>query len=160
MDSLLSALPTPTKRDQVFISYSRHDRDWLHKVQDSLKPLFRTRPIRLWDDLQIQPGAEWLLEIKAAMAATKVAVLLVSRNYLASDFINNVELNTFFKARNEGVKVLWVAITASGWRKTPLNDLQCVTRDPDNGFLTAMTASDQEKELVRLSEEIEKALNS
>jgi hypothetical protein len=158
INSLLGAMSV--RRDQVFISYSHQDTAWLHKFQDALKPYIRNRAIRLWDDTQIPPGAVWNQEIKEAMAATKVAVLLVTRDYLASDFVSDEELPEFIRASEHGLKVLWVAVGPSGYKQTPLERLQCVTQDPDNAPLSAMTPADQDKELVRVCEEIAKALNS
>lgn len=55
-------MPQPT-RDQVFISYSHKDRDWLDKLQIVLKPLIRKGTISIWDDTQIQVGDQWRNQI-------------------------------------------------------------------------------------------------
>ena len=43
-------------RDQVFISYSRKDKDWLEKLQIMLAPLQRKGTLKVWADTDIQPG--------------------------------------------------------------------------------------------------------
>jgi predicted acylesterase/phospholipase RssA len=155
MNSLINALPA--KRDQVFISYSRKDSEWLHKLQDALQPYTWNRSLNLWADTDIPAGADWDREIRRALAAAKVAVLLVTINYLASDFIKNVELPEFVRAaREEGLRLLWVLVGPCGYKETALASFQAVN-DP-RGPLKHMTEAEQEAELVRICEEISKAL--
>jgi hypothetical protein len=60
--------PRP-ERDQLFISYSHVDRDWVVRLQTMIRPLVRSHGLRLWDDSQIQPGDKWREEFETALAA-------------------------------------------------------------------------------------------
>ena len=77
----------------VFVSYSHDDNpQWLKRVQVHLKPLARDGKLDLWDDTGIKPGQLWHEQIKVALAHADVAVLLISADFYASDFIAKIEL--------------------------------------------------------------------
>ena len=71
-------------RDQVFISYSQQDSHWLERLQTVLKPLQRQGMLDVWADTRIQPGQVRKEKIQQALARAKVAVLLVSPDFLES----------------------------------------------------------------------------
>nr|VFK50214.1 MAG: TIR domain-containing protein [Candidatus Kentron sp. TUN]VFK50786.1 MAG: TIR domain-containing protein [Candidatus Kentron sp. TUN]VFK51294.1 MAG: TIR domain-containing protein [Candidatus Kentron sp. TUN] len=55
-----------------------------------------------WFNEPIAPGSLWLDEIKKALAEARVAVLLVSPDFLASDFIHDNKLGPFLKEAKAG----------------------------------------------------------
>lgn len=70
--------------------------------------------VAAWSDQQIRPGSQWYDEIQRALAATKVAVFLVTADFLASDFIWKDELAPLLDEADKGnVTVLWVPVKAS-----------------------------------------------
>ena len=148
--------PRP-ERDQLFISYSHVDRGWVERLQKMIRPLVRSHGLRLWDDSQIQPGDKWREEIETALAAAKVALLLVSMDFLASEFVTNSELPQLLTAAaEEGLRILWVPLRPSLVTVTPIYAYQGLG-DPGRP-LARMDPVEQEEALVEIALAIQKAL--
>jgi hypothetical protein len=159
LDSKPADTEPPQVRDQVFISYSRKDKKWLDRLQTTLKPLTREGKIKVWADTQIEAGNKWREEISKALATAKVAVLLVTQNFLASDFIASNELPPFLKAaKKDGLVILWIAVSSSMFKETEIEQYNAVN-DPSRP-LDGLTTAKQNKELTRIGDEIKKAMFS
>jgi internalin A len=77
--------------------------------------------------VQITPGSTWFEEIMLALVDVGVAVLLVTPNFLASDFIHEHELGPLLKeADRGGVQILWLPIREIGYKQTALKHYQAV----------------------------------
>jgi Effector-associated domain 1/TIR domain len=152
---------TPTaKRTKVFISYSHKDREYLDRLQVHLKPLERAGIVERWDDTMIQPGQRWKEEIEKALAEAKVAVLLISPDFLNSDFIADSELPPIFAAEAEGKDgpiVLPVIVRPSLFHlEKSLSQIQAVN-EPSRPLIK-LTDGEQDEVFVKLAETIYKIL--
>ena len=151
-DSSESAL----KRDQVFISYSHKDTKWLDKLQTMLKPMMRNNTISVWADTAIKPGSKWRDEIEKALASANVAVLMVSQNFLASDFITKHELPPLLNAaEQEGLKVIWVPVGYCLYEETEIEPYQAV-HNPSQP-LESLKGAKLNQALVKICQEIKAA---
>ena len=83
-------MTVPTSRTKVFISYCHNDKEWLQRLQVHLKPLIR-EGLEMLDDTQIKPGPKWVGEIRNALDSASVAILLMTADFLTSDYIANTE---------------------------------------------------------------------
>jgi hypothetical protein len=150
--------PTAWHRTGVFISYSHADAEWLKRLQVHLTPLERAGGFQFWDDTRIRPGEQWRREISAAMSVAKVAILLVSADFLASRFIMENELPTLLAAASdEGAIVL--AIVAAPCRyleTTSISRFQAVNSPARP--LSMMTSHEREDVFYRTSIAVEAAL--
>jgi hypothetical protein len=101
----------------VFISYSHKDEAFKDELERYLAPLRRQGLVRPWSDRQIEPGGDWHEEIRAAVAGAHVAILLVSANFLASEFIMTRELPWLLERRRKsGMVVVPVIFEPCPWR--------------------------------------------
>jgi len=150
-------MTSPSQRRQLFISYSHADRVWVVRLQKMIQPLVRDKDLKLWDDSQIPAGARWKEEIQQALATAKVALLLVSADFLASDFVNSAELPHILKAaEEEGMRILWVKLRSCLVQHTPIHEFQAAI-DPARP-LAAMVDWEQEEALAKVAETIDVVL--
>ncbi|MFN6439842.1 MAG: COR domain-containing protein [Nostoc sp. DedSLP01] len=150
-------MPEAITRNQVFISYSHQDQQWLTKLQKHLKPMIRNQTFVAWDDTKIQPGAKWREEIEKALAAAKVAVLLVSPDFLASDFIADNELPPLLDAAEaEGLTIIWIPLTYSGYEETEIEKYQ--SAHPPNKPLDSLNSAQENEAWVKICKQIKAAV--
>jgi len=145
-------------KDMIFISYSHKDIEWLERVQEHLKPLEREENIKCWADTLIKAGEEWREEISQSLNSSKVAILLISPSFLASDFIMKNELPPLLEvAKTQGTTILSLIIKPSRFKKIKsLSRLQTIN-DPKNEYLAKLSEGEQDEILVRLSDAVEDA---
>lgn len=147
------------RRNGVFISYSHADVDWLRRLQVHLIPLERERGFQFWDDSRIRPGDEWRRQIREAIATAKVAVLLVSADFLASPFIMGNELPALLAAASdEGAIVLAVIVSPCRYVETEtISRFQAA--NPPSRPLTLMNVHEREEVFYHVSVAVEAALS-
>jgi hypothetical protein len=147
-------------RLSVFVSYSHADDPaWLQRVQVHLTPLIRDGRVELWDDTRIRSGERWREEIRAALARAKVAVLLISADFYASEFIADKELPPLLEAERErGLVILGIHINASRFdRDRVLSEYQTINA-PDRP-IEGLSKAEQEKVFDDLARRIEELLD-
>lgn len=76
----------------IFVSYANVDTKWLKLLDPHLKGLERHARVARFDDRQLLGGGGWDAEIKAALERADIVILLVTANFIASEYIHRVEL--------------------------------------------------------------------
>lgn len=98
-------------RSKVFICYSHKDAKFLLELSPHLHLLAKNHKIDIWSDRNIQPGSNWRDDVKHALDAARVAILLVSIDFLTSQFITEYELPALLQAAGQGqMKILPVYV--------------------------------------------------
>lgn len=145
-------------RSSAFVSYSHKDIKWLEKLNVMLTP-FARNGMEVWSDQKIKAGSLWEDEIRKALADAKVAVLLVSPDFLASKFIHENELPPLLEeAERGGLKILWIPIHFSNYKQTKIEKYQAAWKPSQP--LASLSTSKLNQALVGISESIAEAMNS
>src|SRR5271165_1009777 len=147
--------PPGGQRDLVFISYSHHDRDWLGRLQVFLKPYIR-QDLQVWADTHIRVGSDWRRDISTVLSRSCVGVLLLSPDFLASDFIYDEELPALLADADAGALTLVsVLISACDYKTSPLTRFQFAL--PSHRPLDSMPRPRRNAVLVQIAEKIAEA---
>jgi hypothetical protein len=112
----------------IFVSYSHADEKWRARFATMSKPLSRSENIKFWSDRDLKAG-EWEPQLERAMQGAVAAVLLVSDNFLASDFICSKELPFLLRAyREDRLMIVWAFLEPCDVKRYPeILKLQAMT---------------------------------
>jgi len=84
----------------------------------------------VWDDRQIDGGDNWRDAIHQAIDGCNVALLLVSKAFLASEFINTEELNHLLaRGKNDGIRIVPLIVKPCPWEMDIFAHLQALPKD-------------------------------
>ena len=149
------------RRKSVFISYAHAaevETGWVKRLRTHLSGLPEDR-VDIWDDSRIRPGQKWRTEIDKALKQTRVAVLVLTADFLASEFIRSAELPALLEAaESDGATILCVYgsdVHLSGIASR-LEQYQFV--NSRNAPLQELSPSKREAVFRRLAAAVEEAL--
>lgn len=135
----------------VFIGYSHQDKSYLEELRTHLIPYMRSGAIAYWDDTKILPGDQWRSKIEEALQAATIAVLLISANFLASDFIMRYELPILIKAaQQKRLTILCVIARPCLFEDTAVAQFQAV--NAPSHPLSTMNRSQRDEVWMRIAE--------
>ncbi len=129
----------------LFYSYTHADETQRDQLEKHLSQLRREGMIAAWHDREILPGGAWADEIDTHLETASIILLLVSPDFLASDYCYEKEmLRALERHRRGDTRVIPIILRSCDWQHSPLKDLQCLPHDgkpatewdnPDAAFL-------------------------
>jgi TIR domain-containing protein len=115
---------------RVFISYSHKDERLRPELETHLKLLQRQGVIAVWTDRMISAGKEWKGEIDTNLESADIILLLVSADFLASDYCYDEEMTRALERHNAGAAiVIPIILKAVNWQSAAFAKLQALPTD-------------------------------
>lgn len=146
----------------IFISYSHSDEKYKNEVVKTLKGLeyiFPDIKFDVWSDERIRTGQKWLDEIEKALDKADIAIMILSRDFIASDFIMMKEVPVLLSnADDKGTVIINLVAGKSLFKDSVLCEFQCVN-DP-NMPLKGMNEHQQDEVYTKLAEDVKYYLNN
>lgn len=100
----------------IFYSYSHQDEKFRDELEKHLSILRKEKIIDEWHDRKISPGSNWEDDINSNLAKADIILLLISSNFLASDYCYDVETVTALEMhKNEDAVVIPIIIQPCLW---------------------------------------------
>jgi hypothetical protein len=144
----------------VFISYCHKDEVWKDRLVTQLGVLQQQSILDLWDDSRIGAGEDWYQKIQEAITRASVAVLLVSADFLNSEFILSEEIPSLMKRRdNEGLRIFPVIISPCLWERVKWLAQMCV-RPKDGKSISSGTEHQIDADLTAIADEVADIIES
>jgi len=119
-----------TRSLRLFYSYAHEDQRLQEEVKKYLRMLEREGLIQGWDDRMIGAGTEWEGQILEALERADVVLLLISADFLSSDYCWDVEMARALMRHNaREALVVPIILRPCPWQGAPFAKLQCLPRD-------------------------------
>ncbi len=115
---------------EIFFSYSHKDQKFRDELEKQLRFLERQGAITGWSDRKIGAGREWANEVDTHLNSAHIILLLVSPDYLASDYCYDTEMKLALE-RHEAKEavVIPVILRSVDWKGAPFGKLQALPTD-------------------------------
>ena len=127
---------------EVFFSYSHEDEALKDELVKHLSLLRRENVISAWHDRKIGAGHEWAKEISSHLESASIVLLLVSSDFLASDYCWDTEMKRAMERHDHGeARVIPVVLRPVDWSRAPFARLNALPREGKP--VTSWTNSDE-----------------
>lgn len=131
----LNTILSPANRSDlestdIFISYAHGDEDYRIELEKHLSILKRLGMITTWHDRMITPGTEWKEEIDNNIERARLIILLISENFISSNYCYGVELKRALERHENGsAMIIPVILKPVDWEGAPFAKFQMLPTD-------------------------------
>ena len=139
----------------IFFSYSHKDEELRNELEVHLSMLKRQGLISAWHDRRIGAGKDIHSNISSELEGADIILLLVSANFLASDYCYDKELSRALEKERDGTaRVIPVILRPCDWHSAPFGNLRAT---PLNGKAVSMFPN-QDEALTQIAKDIRAAV--
>lgn len=136
-------------RTRLFLSYSRIDAEYRQELLVHLSPLKTS--LDIWHDQHLQAGADWKRAIDDSLMAADIVLLLLSPDFLASEYCIEVELRSAFERWHaKSTCIVPIVVRECFWNVTPIAQLHVLCAAQPIGSLLSRAQRDAEWKKVVL----------
>lgn len=119
-----------TQPVEVFYSYSHKDEEFRDELEKHLVMLKREGFISGWHDRKIEAGIEWRDQINEHLESAGIILLLISSDFLASDYCYDIEMKRAMQRHDNGeARVIPIILRTCDWRSGPFAKLQALPKN-------------------------------
>ncbi len=125
-------MPSEIEKEKIelFYSYSYKDEDLRKELEKHLSILKILGIITDWHFQMIGVGEEWQSEIASHLESANIILLLISSDFLASDYCNKVEVKRAMERHENGeAKVIPVILRPVIWERLPFSKLRALPQN-------------------------------
>jgi hypothetical protein len=114
----------------LFCSYSHKDEEYKETLNNHLSALKRQGYIKVWHDRLITAGEEWEDTIDKNLEDASVVLLLISSDFLASDYCYSKEMTRALERHKlKDAVVIPIIVRPVDWQQAPFAKLQAIPKD-------------------------------
>lgn len=114
----------------LVFSYSHIDEALRNELEKHLSPLKRMGKITTWHDRRIDPGLEFEHQIDHYFSEADIILLLISSDFIASDYCYQVEMTNAMERHRRGeAVVIPVILRECAWHQLPFGSIMAATID-------------------------------
>ena len=115
---------------KIFCCYAHEDEPLLKKLKAHLRPLQRQGLVKVWYDRDISAGTDWEQQIKEQLNTAQIILLLVSPDFMDSDYCYGIEMKRAIERDEQGeARVIPIILRPVDIVGTPFRKLQALPTD-------------------------------
>ncbi|HHP7245658.1 MAG TPA: toll/interleukin-1 receptor domain-containing protein, partial [Elainellaceae cyanobacterium] len=113
-----------------YYSYSHKDELLRDELETHLKILQRQGLIQPWHDRRLFPGDDWVNEIDDNLNRADIILLLISSDFIASDYCYEIEMKQAMNRHEEDkARIIPIILRPCDWQSTPFGKLSWLPQD-------------------------------